>query len=121
MRLIRYVDENDFTKKERALKKYFIKTYKHYIFDIIPKLKQSNKNDGIYEVVLSDDELMNKIYGKIILKFSVKNDIAILEDIEPSQFLIDCNNRELPIYKGFPYRNRKDLFKIRTVYLLGDD
>ena len=49
------------------------------------------------------------MYGTITLKFSVKNDIAIIEDIEPNDILIECYMKNLPIYKGIPYSTQKDL------------
>ena len=36
-----------------------------------------------------------------------------LLDIEPAQFLIDGYITDLDIYEGIPYRNERDLFKIR--------
>ena len=47
------------------------------------------------------------------LKFSVQNDIAVLEDITPSELLLNCYMKDLPVYKGLPYDTSKDLFKIK--------
>ena len=49
------------------------------------------------------------------LKFSVRNDVAILEDITPSEFLLNCYMRDLPVHKGLPYDSKKDLFKIKIL------
>lgn len=113
MGIVVYLDENDFIKKQRALQKYFTKCYKYLIFKAIPKLKEPNKIDGIYEVELPSEELFKKIYGPMKLKFSVQNDIAVLEDIVPGDYLINCYMRDLPVYKGIPYNSEKDLFKIK--------
>lgn len=113
MGIVVYLDENDFIKKQRALQKYFTKCYKYLIFKAIPKLKEPNKIDGIYEVELPSEELFKKIYGPMKLKFSVRNDIAVLEDIVPGEYLINCYMRDLPVYKGIPYNSEKDLFKIK--------
>lgn len=113
MGIVVYLDENDFIKKQRALQKYFTKCYKYLIFKAIPKLKEPNKIDGIYEVELPSEELFKKIYGPMKLKFSVQNDIAVLEDIIPGEYLINCYMRDLPVYKGIPYNSEKDLFKIK--------
>jgi len=113
MGIVVYLDENDFIKKQRALQKYFTKCYKYLIFKAIPKLKEPNKIDGIYEVELPSEELFKKIYGPMKLKFSVQNDIAVLEDIVPGEYLINCYMRDLPVYKGIPYNSEKDLFKIK--------
>lgn len=113
MGIVVYLDENDFIKKQRALQKYFTKCYKYLIFKAIPKLKEPNKIDGIYEVELPSEELFKKIYGPMKLKFSVQNDIAVLEDIVPGEYLINCYMKDLPVYKGIPYNSEKDLFKIK--------
>ena len=112
------LDENLYRKKELALRRYFRRAYKYLIFDAVPKLKQSGKKDGIYQVELPSDELFKKVYGEMVLKFSVKNDVAIIEDVEPSEILLECHQRELPIYKGIPYASKKDLTKLKTMEML---
>lgn len=118
MKYIKYLDENDFKKKERALSKYFRKQYKYWVFEVLPKLKQSGKIDGVYEIEFEIDELFKKVYGPMKLKFSVYNDIAILEDILPNDILIACFMKDLPVCKGIPYETKKDLLKIK---ILGDE
>lgn len=109
------LDENDFNKKMRAIRKYLIKPYKHWIFEVVPKLKQTNKKDGSYEIELPVDKLFKKVYGEIKIMFSVKNDVVILENIEPNDILIAMHDCLLPTYKGIPYRDSKDKFKIDLV------
>ena len=111
--IITYLDENEYKKKERALRKYFMRNYKNLIFEVYPTLKREGKIDGKYEVDLLLGELFEKVYGKPKLLFSVRNDVAILEDIYPGELFLDLNNVECPTYKGVPYRNKKDLEKIR--------
>ena len=113
MGIVTYIDENDFIKKQRALRKYFTKCYKYLVFKAIPKLKEPNKKDGVYEVELPSGELFKRVYGPMKLKFSVQNDIAVLEDITPSELLLNCYMKDLPVYKGLPYDTSKDLFKIK--------
>ena len=113
MGFITYLDYNLYRKLEKGLSRYFRRAYKYLIFEATTKLKLPNKIDGIYEVELPTDELFEKVYGKMLLKFSVKNDIAIIEDIQPREFLLKCFQRDLPIYKGVPYDTKKDLFKIK--------
>ena len=62
--------------------------------------------------------MFEKVYGKITLKFSVKNDIAILEDITPNDILMACYSKDLPTYKGIPYDSKKDLEKIKIMEAL---
>ena len=114
-KLIIFIDENDFHRKERALKKYFRGAYKYWIFEAIPKLQRLNKIDGKYELELPVSELFKKVYGNVIVKFTVKNDVVVLENIEPSEILIDMHKKELPTHKGVPYRNDRDKFKINLM------
>ena len=115
MGFITYLDYNLYRKLEKGLSRYFRRAYKYLIFEATTKLKQPNKIDGIYEVELPTDELVEKVYGKIFLKFSVKNDIAIIEDIQPREILLRCYEKDMPIYKGIPYDTKKDLFKIKAM------
>lgn len=113
--IITYIDENNFRRKERALRKYIMVAYKYWIFEVVPKLQKENKKDGKYELELPVDKLFEKVYGKLKVLFSVKNDVVILEDIVPNEILTDMFNKELPTYKGVPYRNEKDKFKIELL------
>lgn len=113
MSIITYLDENEFRKRVKALRIYFPKCYKYLEFQAFPILRKENKIDGIYEVELPSGDLFKRVYGPMLLKFSVQNDVAILEDITPSEFLLTCFNKYLPIYKGIPYDSKKDLFKIK--------
>jgi len=115
MAIITYLDENEFRKKEKVLRKYFTKNYKYLLFDFYPSLKKEGKQDGIYEVELPTDELFSKVYGKMKLLFSVRKDVAILEDIVPSYILKACFERDIPCYKGIPYKTEDDLKKIKIM------
>lgn len=115
MTCVRFLDENLYIKKKKALARYCRKAYKDLIFNVFPKLKESGKKDGIYEVNLRTEPLFEKAYGKITLKFTVSNDVVIIEDIEPNDILIECYMKNLPIYKGIPYSSKKDLFKLKTM------
>jgi hypothetical protein len=115
MGYVMILNENLYRKEELALRRYFKRAHKYLIFKAIPKLKEKGKIDGIYEVELPSSELFNKCYGKLILKFSVKNDIAVIENIEPEEILVRCYEKDLPIYKGVPYDSKKDLFKLKTL------
>lgn len=118
---IMFIDENLYIKKSKALSRYFRKSYKDLIFNVIPKLRKVGKQDGIYEVGIDTDELFERVYGKIKLKFSVQNDITIVEDIEPNDILIMCYMKNLPLYKGIPYATQKDLNKLKIMEKLIND
>lgn len=98
---------NQFNKKLRALKKYCPQAYKYLLFEHQKEIK-----DGIYEEELPTSKEFRFIYGQIKLIYSVKNGVITMENIEPSQFLIDGYMSSLEIYKGICYRNKKDKFKI---------
>ena len=118
MAFITYLDENEYKKKERALRRYFMKNYKYLIFKFYPTLKKDGKKDGIYKITLPTSELFEKVYGAIELHFSVRNDVAILENITPDRILMSCFERDIPVYKGIPDSTRKDLKKIKIMEAL---
>jgi hypothetical protein len=115
MGYVTFIDGNLYRKRERALARYFRKSYKELIFKTIPKLKEDGKKDGLYTHELETEDLFKKVYGAITLKFTVKNDNVIIEEIEPSEMLTACYEKDLPIYKGVPYRNVNDLKKIKMM------
>lgn len=116
---ILFRDFTDYTKKKRALERYIGKSFRYLVLYAIPELKAPNKADGLYQIDLHADDIFNRAYGNVKLVYSVENDIAIIEDIEPSEFLITGYFQDLDIYKGTPYRDDKDLFKIKV--LLGEE
>ena len=115
MTILMYLNENEFNKKERALRRYFKKSYNYMMFKLMPTLKKDGKKEGKYEIELPTDEIFKKVYGPIKVLFTVSNDVVVLEDIIPDEFLMKCFERNLPIYKGIPYYNEKDLKKIKIV------
>lgn len=112
---ILFRDYIDYTKKKRALEKHFGKSFRYLVLYVIPELKKPNKKDGLYSIDLQADDIFSKVYGDLKLVYSVENDVAVIEDIEPNQILLDGYFQELSTYKGIPYRNEKDLFKIRLI------
>lgn len=110
-----FINENDFNKKIRAIKRYSMNAYKYWIFEALPILKKENKKDGVYELELPVNEIFKKVYGAVKILFSVKNDVVVLEDITPSEMLMNMFMGDLPTYKGIPYRDSKDKFKIDLI------
>lgn len=106
-------EENTYRKREKALKRYFQRAYKYLIFKVLPTLKEKNKIDGYYELELPSSELFKIVYGRLYLRFYVKDDNAYFEDIFPSELLVSCYEKDLPIYKGVPYETTKDFKKIK--------
>lgn len=72
----------------------------------------NNKQDGVYTKDIPTFEEFKAIYGQIQLIYSVQNGTVVVEDIKPSEFLLDGYRRDLETYRGMPYRNAKDKFKI---------
>lgn len=112
------VDYVDFQKKVRFLAKYFRKTYKHLIFDILPTLKHKGDIEGTHIYKLPIDNVFNRVYGELELHYSVKDKTIVLEDITPGGILIAGYMDLLSVYKGIPYRDKKDLAKIKLAMTL---
>lgn len=115
---ISMIDYVIFQKKVRFLAKYFRKTYKHLIFDILPILKCKGDTEGSHIYKLPIISIFNKVYGDLELHYSVKDKEIILEDITPGDILIAGYMYLLPVYKGIPYRNNKDLAKIKLAIIM---
>ena len=80
--LFDYIDENEFHKLERSLKKYNMLAYKKLYFDYYPKLKEGNflgelistnqaKGTKTYELKLPTDALFAKVHGSLTLHYIV--------------------------------------------------
>ena len=106
-----YIDENDYKKKEKALKKYLISSYKHLIFKFYKK-DFSCLDDGMYKEYLPVSDFFEYVYGKVYVSYSKKGNTIILENIQPSNCLLDFYNKDPKEYKGMYYRNNLDKLKI---------
>ena len=80
--IFEYLDENDFRKKERSVRKYNMLAYIKLTFNYYPELrtgtflgKEVSNNDKYktiaYELKLPTDELFAKVHGEIILHYTV--------------------------------------------------
>ena len=106
-----YCDENDFIKKLRSLKTYCPQSYKDFIFNV-SKENYFELEDGRYLRDVFTTNEFKLIYGQIRFIYSIKNKTIIIEDLEPSQFLLDGYMTKLKTYKSMFYRDNKDKFKI---------
>ena len=129
-----YVNENEFRKLERALKKYNMIAFKKLNFEYYPairsgnflgKLIESNKKNNTekYELRLPSDKIFAQIHGEITLVYTVhKNEgVAMLETITPEDILIEGHRSELTTYKGIMISKEnasKDKFKIDLLNML---
>ncbi len=132
--LFDYVNENEFKKLERSIKKYNMLAYKKLYFEYYPALKEgnflgklisTNKENGTktYELKLPTDALFSKVHGDIKLYYLVydKEKIVMLDKFEPSDILSEGHASELVTYKGVMVSKQhadKDMFKINLLNMI---
>ena len=132
--IFEYLNEAEFKKRERSVKKYNMFAFKKLIFDFYPEMKEGNflgnvisedKEKGTisYELSLPTDDLFVKVHGEIVLHYDVYNNknIILLKKITPEDLLIEGHNTELGAYKGVMISKEnaeKDKFKIDLLNML---
>ena len=123
-----YINENEFKKLERALKKYNMLAYKKLNFEYYPALRNGkfvgeltsqNKKAGTesYELKLPSDSMFSQVHGdvKLIYTVYVNEQTIMLNTITPSDILLEGHKSELTTYKGIMISKQnasKDMFKI---------
>ncbi|MBO5138595.1 MAG: hypothetical protein J6B89_03035 [Bacilli bacterium] len=133
--IFEYLDENDFRKKERSVRKYNMLAYKKLTFEFYPELRKGNflgekvledkkMNTVSYELKLPTDEMFTKVHGEIRLHYTVYPDkkIILLTNITPEGILDEGHRAELSTYKGVMVSNKdpeRDMFKINLLNMLG--
>ena len=131
-----YINENEFKKLERALKKYNMLAYKKLNFEYYPALRNGkfvgsltsqNKKAGTetYELKLPSDAMFSQVHGdvKLIYTVYVKEQTIMLNTITPSDILLEGHKSELTTYKGIMISKAnasKDMFKIDLLNRLQD-
>ena len=129
-----YINENEFRKLERALKKYNMIAFKKLNFEYYPSIRKgnfvgelvsSNKKAGTetYELKLPSDKIFAQIHGEIKLIYTVhtKENVAILETLTPEDILLEGHRSELTTYKGVMISKEnasKDMFKIDLLNMI---
>ena len=132
--ILEYLNENEFRKKERAVKKYNMLAYKKLIFEFYPSFREGifngvitskNTSEGItkYELKLPTDIMFSKVYEDLILHYTVyeNQNIVMLDTITPEDILTEGHQKELTTYKGVPISKshaEKDMFKINLLNML---
>lgn len=134
--IFEYLNENEFKKLERSVKKYNMLAYKKLVFEFYPHLKEgeflgkvvsinSEENTRNYELKLPTDDLFVRVHGEIILHYSVceNSHTIILDTITPESLLSEGHRQELQAYKGVMIskaNQEKDKFKINLLNMLNN-
>ena len=129
-----YVNENEFKKLERSLKKYNMLAYKKLNFEYYPELRKGNfvgelisknKTDKTetYELKLPSDSMFKQVHGDVTLKYVVylEQNVVMLDTITPTDILLEGHMAELTTYKGVMISKAnasKDMFKIDLLNML---
>lgn len=129
-----YVNENEFRKLERAIKKYNMLAYKKLYFEYYPTLKEGNflgklistnksNQTSNYELKLPTDAMFSKVHGDIRLYYTVYHaeKIVMLDKFEPVEILSEGHASELVTYKGVMVSKQhaeKDMFKINLLNMI---
>lgn len=132
--LFEYINENEFKKLERSLKKYNMLAYKKLYFEFYPSLKEgiflgelvaTNKSQGTktYELKLPTDIMFSKVHGNIKLHYIAyeREKIIMLDTITPTEILSEGHQSELVTYKGVmvsKQNSEKDMFKINLLNMI---
>ena len=129
-----YVNENEFRKLERSIKKYNMLAYKKLYFEYYPSLKEGNflgklistnqsNQTSNYELKLPTDAMFSKVHGDIKLYYTVYNNdkIVMLDKFEPMEILSEGHASELVTYKVVMVSKQhaeKDMFKINLLNMI---
>lgn len=132
--LFDYINENEFKKLERSLKKYNMLAYKKLYFEYYPALKEGNflgelvstnsaQGTRTYELKLPTDIMFSKVHGDIKLHYLVyeNSKIVMLDKLTPEDILSEGHQSELVTYKGVMVskeHSEKDMFKINLLNMI---
>ena len=132
-----YLDENDFRKRERSVRKYNMLAYKKLTFEYYPSIREgkflgkltstsSSDNTKTYELKLPTDNLFAKVHGDLTLHYTVYEDskVILLTNITPESILEEGHRSELGTYKGVMIsktNKEKDMFKVNLLNAIRGD
>ena len=132
--ILDYINENEYRKLERALKKYNMLAFKKLNFEYYPSLRNGefigelvskNQKAGTktYELKLPSDHMFSQVHGDIKLHYIVyeKEKVVMLDTITPSDILLEGHMAELTTYKGVMISKNnaeKDMIKIDLLNML---
>lgn len=134
--ILDYINENEYKKLERALKKYNMLAFKKLNFEYYPSLRNGEflgelmssdkkKNTETYELKLPSDHLFTQVHGEVKLRYIVykKENVVMLETIMPTDILLEGHVAELTTYKGVMISKAnadKDKFMINLFSAMDD-
>ena len=132
--MFEYINENEFKKYERSLKKYNMLAFKKLYFSFYPSLKEGKflgevvdsnieKGTKTYELKLPTDIMFSKVHGEVKLHYLVYENekIVMLDKITPEGILCEGHQSELTTYKGVMISKEnydKDIFKINLLNMI---
>lgn len=108
---IMYLDETEYTKLVKGLREINMLAYK----DIVFRKKKFNTDPGKHEMILTTDDDFKKVHGDIKIIYSTYKDTIVIENLEPRDVLMEYHMAKKNTYKGIPYVDKRDLFKINLV------
>lgn len=111
-----FKNETDLKRLYRSMAVYNKRAYKQLIFnDTFRDLDWVLVEGNTYRADLYTDKLFEKVYGKCYVVAEIKNDIYRVVTVEPKDLLMAGYKRILDTYRGIPYRDKKDLMKIKIM------
>ena len=135
--ILDYINENEYKKLERALKKYNMLAFKKLNFEYYPALRSGNflgelvetnkeKNTETYELKLPSDLLFTQVHGEVKIRYIVykEQNVVMLETIMPTDILLEGHVAELTTYKGVMISKQnaeKDKFMINLFSALDNN
>ncbi len=135
--ILDYINENEYHKLERALKKYNMLAYKKLNFEYYPNFRSgkflgekvaTDKEKGsiTYELKLPSDHMFSQVHGDVKLHYIVypNENMVMLDSISPEDILLEGHMAELTTYKGVMISKQneaKDMFKIDLLNMLNDN
>ena len=113
---IYYDDTPKLQHELRSLRKYNMVGYKQIIFkERVIDLEFNKVNNDLYVADLKTDRIFKDVYGtcQVYVAYNDENNSIKVLYIEPSDLLLAGFMKTLDTYVGTPYRDSKDLFKIK--------
>lgn len=129
-----YLNENEYKKLERSVKKYNMLAYKKLMFEYYPALKEgkvlgklvsmnSKEKTKTYELKLPTDDMFAKVHGDMKLHYTIyeEKNVVLLITVTPEEILSEGHRTELSTCNGVIISKsnaERDMFKINLLKML---